>query len=83
MVDIRLSKAAAASGPALASGVVYRVKDGELIVAVEDLPEDGLNQPLRLEKLTNEVSCICIDISPRILVSKLNTHPCEHTKMLN
>ena len=70
MVDIRLSKAAAAAGPALGSGVVYRVKDGEIIVAIEDLPEEGLNQPLRLEKLTNEVSCTCIDI-PKCVIEGL------------
>jgi hypothetical protein len=32
-----------------------RVKDTCIIVAVEDMPDDGLDQPLRLDKLANEV----------------------------
>mmetsp|Transcript_18952 Transcript_18952/g.52864 ORF Transcript_18952/g.52864 Transcript_18952/m.52864 type:complete len:800 (-) Transcript_18952:678-3077(-) len=41
---------------ALAEGLVYRVKDGSIIVAVDELPEEGLDAPLRLEKLANEVT---------------------------
>ena len=37
------------------SGVVFRVRDTAIIVAVEDAPEEGLDQPLRLDKLANEV----------------------------
>lgn len=55
VVEVRPAKAQA-GGEALASGIVYRVKDEEIIIAVEDVPEDGLNQPLRLEKLVNEVA---------------------------
>ncbi|KAH7283021.1 hypothetical protein KP509_35G057100 [Ceratopteris richardii] len=40
----------------LGQGIVYRVKDTSIIVAVDDVPEDGLNSPLRLEKLANEVT---------------------------
>ena len=54
MVDLRPSKGTAA-GPALANGVVYRIRDAEILIAVEDMPEEGLDQPLRLEKLANEV----------------------------
>ena len=55
VVDLRPASAVAATGPALASGVVYRVTDASITVAVDELPEDGLSQPLRLEKLANEV----------------------------
>lgn len=37
------------------AGVVYRVRDTSVVVAVDDVPEEGLDQPLRLEKLANEV----------------------------
>lgn len=56
VVDLRPSSGAG-SGSALASGVVYRVSDTAIIVAVEEAPEEGLEQPLRLEKLANEVWC--------------------------
>lgn len=36
--------------------MVYRVKDTSLVIAVDDVPEEGMDQPLRLEKLANEVS---------------------------
>ncbi|TVU46299.1 hypothetical protein EJB05_05825 [Eragrostis curvula] len=39
----------------LGQGVVYRLKDSSITVAFDDIPEDGLNSPLRLEKLANEV----------------------------
>ena len=55
VVDLRPAGAAPAAGPALASGVVYRVTDASIIVAIDELPDDGLSQPLRLEKLANEV----------------------------
>lgn len=32
-----------------------RVKDTCIIVAVEEMPDEGLDQPLRLDKLANEV----------------------------
>jgi hypothetical protein len=31
------------------------VREGSLVVAVDDTPEEGLDQPLRLDKLANEV----------------------------
>jgi hypothetical protein len=34
---------------------VYRLKDTCVIVAVDEVPEEGLDQPLRLEQLANEV----------------------------
>ncbi|XVF75824.1 hypothetical protein PTKIN_Ptkin13bG0217700 [Pterospermum kingtungense] len=42
--------------PALGQGVVYRLKDSSITVAFDDIPEDGLNNPLRLEKVANEVT---------------------------
>uniref|UniRef100_A0A2N9EYT7 Helicase SMUBP-2/HCS1 1B domain-containing protein n=1 Tax=Fagus sylvatica TaxID=28930 RepID=A0A2N9EYT7_FAGSY len=42
--------------PALGQGVVYRLKDSSITVAFDDIPEDGLNSPLRLEKVANEVT---------------------------
>ncbi|XP_021282252.1 DNA-binding protein SMUBP-2 isoform X1 [Herrania umbratica] len=41
---------------ALGQGVVYRLKDSSITVAFDDVPEDGLNSPLRLEKVANEVT---------------------------
>lgn len=41
---------------ALGQGVVYRLKDSSITVAFDDVPEEGLNNPLRLEKLANEVT---------------------------
>ena len=34
-----------------------RVRDDCITVAVEDMPDEGLDQPLRLDKLANEVTC--------------------------
>ncbi|XP_065857035.1 uncharacterized protein [Euphorbia lathyris] len=42
--------------PALGQGVVYRLKDSSITVAFDDVPEEGLNGPLRLEKVANEVT---------------------------
>ncbi|KAK4581579.1 hypothetical protein RGQ29_024970 [Quercus rubra] len=42
--------------PALGQGVVYRLKDSSITVAFDDIPEDGLNGSLRLEKVANEVT---------------------------
>lgn len=36
--------------------MVYRLKDSSLTVAFDDIPEGGLNTPLRLEKVANEVT---------------------------
>ncbi|XP_073067097.1 uncharacterized protein [Primulina eburnea] len=38
--------------PPLGQGVVYRIKDSSITVAFDDIPEEGLNIPLRLEKVT-------------------------------
>ena len=54
VVALRPSKGAA-DGPPIVQGVVYRVRDTSIVVAVDDAPEEGLDQPLRLEKLANEV----------------------------
>uniref|UniRef100_A0A7C9ADE8 DNA helicase n=2 Tax=Opuntia streptacantha TaxID=393608 RepID=A0A7C9ADE8_OPUST len=42
--------------PSLGQGVVYRLKDTSITVAFDDIPEEGLNIPLRLEKVANEVT---------------------------
>ncbi|GAB2221566.1 hypothetical protein Droror1_Dr00012750 [Drosera rotundifolia] len=42
--------------PSLGQGVVYRLKDSLITVAFDDIPEEGLNNPLRLEKVANEVT---------------------------
>ncbi|GBG66021.1 hypothetical protein CBR_g55000 [Chara braunii] len=47
---------AEASTAALGEGVVYRVKDNAITVAMDDVPEEGLDAPLRMEKLANEVT---------------------------
>ncbi|KAG2405662.1 Regulator of nonsense transcripts 1-like protein [Vigna angularis] len=55
VVVLKLNKADLGS-PALGQGVVYRLKDSSITVAFDDIPEDGLNSPLRLEKVANEVT---------------------------
>ncbi|EPS68645.1 hypothetical protein M569_06123, partial [Genlisea aurea] len=42
--------------PPLGQGVVYRIKDSSIAVAFDDIPEEGLNSSLRLEKVANEVT---------------------------
>ncbi|XP_022982878.1 DNA-binding protein SMUBP-2 [Cucurbita maxima] len=42
--------------PSLGQGVVYRLKDSSITVAFDDIPEEGLSSPLRLEKVANEVT---------------------------
>lgn len=44
--------------PALASGVVYRIRDEYITIAVEADIDEGFDQPLRLEKLANEVGAL-------------------------
>ncbi|KAL3028608.1 hypothetical protein AAZX31_03G122100 [Glycine max] len=55
VVVLKLNKADLGS-PALGQGVVYRLKDSSITIAFDDIPEDGLNSPLRLEKVANEVT---------------------------
>ncbi|GAV57283.1 AAA_11 domain-containing protein/AAA_12 domain-containing protein [Cephalotus follicularis] len=55
VVVLRPNKADLGS-PALGQGVVYRLKDSSIMVAFDDVPEEGLNSPLRLEKVANEVT---------------------------
>ncbi|GLI64102.1 hypothetical protein VaNZ11_007275 [Volvox africanus] len=45
-----------ADGPPLVSGVIYRIRETAIVIAVDEAPEDGLEQPLRLDKLANEVT---------------------------
>ncbi|GKV34670.1 hypothetical protein SLEP1_g43027 [Rubroshorea leprosula] len=52
---LKLNKADSES-PALGQGVVYQLKDSSITVAFDDIPEEGLNSPLRLEKVVNEVT---------------------------
>ncbi|KAH9607739.1 hypothetical protein KSS87_008966 [Heliosperma pusillum] len=55
VVVLKLSKADVGS-PSLGQGVVYRLKDSSITVAFDDIPEEGLNNSLRLEKVANEVT---------------------------
>ncbi|CAA7395424.1 unnamed protein product [Spirodela intermedia] len=55
VVILKPNKADAASS-SLGQGVVYRLKETSITVAFDDIPEDGLNNPLRLEKVANEVT---------------------------
>lgn len=55
IVRVRAAKGEPGS-PALAQGIVYRVKESSIIIAVDDVPEDGLDVPLKLEKLANKVT---------------------------
>lgn len=40
------------------AGLVYRTKETSLVVAVDDVPDEGMDQPLRIDKLANEVRSI-------------------------
>ncbi|KAL4427329.1 hypothetical protein ABPG77_003238 [Micractinium sp. CCAP 211/92] len=55
IVRVRPSKGDGSGAP-LAEGVVYRVRDSAITVAVDDVPDEGLDVPLRLEKMANEVT---------------------------
>ncbi|KAI4341304.1 hypothetical protein MLD38_026040 [Melastoma candidum] len=55
VVILKPNKADSGS-PSLGQGVVYRLKDSSITVAFNDVPEEGLNSPLRLEKVANEVT---------------------------
>ncbi|CAI5522191.1 unnamed protein product [Closterium sp. Naga37s-1] len=56
VVAIRANKAEGAQA-AIAQGVVYRVREDAVVVAVDDVPDgDGLDAPVRIEKLANDVT---------------------------
>lgn len=55
VVVLKLNKADVGSS-SLGQGVVYRLKDSSITVAFDDIPEEGLNNSLRLEKVANEVT---------------------------
>ncbi|KAK9834338.1 hypothetical protein WJX81_008466 [Elliptochloris bilobata] len=55
LVALRPAKGGGADAP-LASGVVYRVREDSLTVALEEAPDEAIDQPLRLDKLANEVT---------------------------
>lgn len=40
-----------------------RVWDTSIVVAVEEMPDEGLEQPLRLDKLANEVRSLMNPLS--------------------
>jgi hypothetical protein len=44
------------SSSVLASGIVYRIKEYSIIVAVDEMPDTGLEVPLKIEKMANEVT---------------------------
>ncbi|KAG9449471.1 hypothetical protein H6P81_009436 [Aristolochia fimbriata] len=45
-----------AGSASLGQGVVYRLKDSSITVAFDEIPDEGLNSSLRLEKVANEVT---------------------------
>ncbi|KAK9157815.1 hypothetical protein Scep_004389 [Stephania cephalantha] len=55
VVLLKPNKADVRSLP-LGQGVVYHLKDSSITVAFDDIPENGLTSPLRLEKVANEVT---------------------------
>ncbi|GLT87471.1 hypothetical protein SLE2022_055530 [Rubroshorea leprosula] len=55
VVVLKLNKADSGS-PALGQGVVYWLKPvSSITVAFDDIPDEGLNSPLHLEKVANEL----------------------------
>ncbi|XP_049934451.1 uncharacterized protein LOC116256012 isoform X2 [Nymphaea colorata] len=67
VVVLRQNKAEAGSA-SLGQGVVYRLKDSSITVAFDDIPEDGLNVPLRLEKVANERDAIAKALSSQNVI---------------
>ncbi|CAI5513333.1 unnamed protein product, partial [Closterium sp. Naga37s-1] len=56
VVAIRANKAEGAQA-AIAQGVVYRVREDAVVVAVDEVPDgEGLDAPVRIEKLANDVT---------------------------
>ncbi|CAM6098544.1 unnamed protein product [Calypogeia fissa] len=54
--DVVVLKMNKGGGSSLGQGIVYRVKEGSITIAMEDVPDEGLNTPIRIEKLVNEVT---------------------------
>jgi ATP-dependent RNA/DNA helicase IGHMBP2 len=44
------------SSSVLANGIVYRIKEDSVTVAVDEMPDTGLEVPLKIEKMANEVT---------------------------
>lgn len=76
VVAVRPNAAASSNGDAAASiaqGVVYRVHDDKIVVAVDDLDDSAtLDVPLRLDKLANKVSASCQQPD----ISMISSQPC-------
>ncbi|RLN17761.1 uncharacterized protein C2845_PM02G08280 [Panicum miliaceum] len=77
VVALKPNKADAGSA-SLGQGVVYRLKDSSIMVAFDDIPEDGLNSPLRLEKLANEVTYRRMKDALIQLSKAVQTGPCAN-----
>lgn len=77
VVALKPNKADAGSA-SLGQGVVYRLKDSSITVAFDDIPEDGLNSPLRLEKLANEVTYRRMKDALIELSKAVQTGPCAN-----
>ncbi|KAG2536803.1 hypothetical protein PVAP13_9NG222100 [Panicum virgatum] len=77
VVALKPNKADAGSA-SLGQGVVYRLKDSSITVAFDDIPEDGLNSPLRLEKLANEVTYRRMKDALIQLSKAVQTGPCAN-----
>jgi hypothetical protein len=79
IVAIKPVAGAAANGEAgssvIAQGVVYRVSDTRLVVAVEDLGDtEALDVPLRLDKLANKARCTQ---GPKSFCTRASLRTCE------
>ncbi|RLN40592.1 DNA-binding protein SMUBP-2 isoform X1 [Panicum miliaceum] len=77
VVALKPNKADAGSS-SLGQGVVYRLKDSSITVAFDEIPEDGLNSPLRLEKLANEVTYRRMKDALIQLSKAVQTGPCAN-----
>ncbi|XP_062211738.1 uncharacterized protein LOC133912829 isoform X1 [Phragmites australis] len=77
VVALKPNKADAGAA-SLGQGVVYRLKDSSITVAFDDIPEDGLNSPLRLEKLANEVTYRRMKDALIQLSKAVQTGPCAN-----
>ena len=54
IVDIRRNREEL-SEKALTSGVVFKMTDEQLVICLDTVPNEGLDRPLQLELLANEV----------------------------
>ena len=56
---------------------VHIEQDSSIMVAFDDVPEDGLNSPLRLEKLANEVCYSEFSVASRFFILAASVTLCR------